>query len=371
MSEELFLKKVGPVWDELQKLLERSRRSGPRSLTAEELSRLDKLYRRSTVHLAQLRSRTSNQALTERLNRLVTMAHSTIYLAPRVRPLQRVGRFYLTGFPRAVARSGRYHLAAALLFACGGLVAFFTFPERPEAAYALLAPGELRLPGSSTAQLQRALRSGRTDSETSKLLFSSALFTHNTKVGIAAFTSGVVFGIPTVFLMILNGAMLGTFVSIHHQRGIVAEVWAWLLPHGVTEILAVWLCGGAGLMLGMAVIRPRYRTRREALYEAGREALQLVLGVVPMFLTAGFVEGFLRQSELDAEPRLMFAALTVLLWTLYFGTAASLEKRERTAGIDGRAVGPSAAPAFAEGESREAKPRLGVRNRPFRGDCFP
>lgn len=371
MSEELFLKKMRPVWDELQQLLERSRRSGPRGLTAEELSRLDKLYRQSTVHLAQLRSRTSNQALTEKLNRLVTMAHSTIYVAPRVRPLQRVGRFYLTGFSRAVARSGRYHLAAALLFACGGSVAFFTFPQRPEAAYALLEPGELRLPGSSSEQLRQALRSGRTDSEATKLLFSSFLFTHNTKIGFAAFTSGVLFGVPTVFLMILNGATLGTFVSIHHQRGIVAEVWAWLLPHGVTEILAVWLCGGAGLMLGMAVIRPRYRTRRQALYEAGREAVQLVLGVVPMFLMAGFVEGFLRQSELYTESRLMFAALTVLLWTLYFGTGASLEKRERRKGIDGRAVGPSAAPAFAEGTIRGTQPPVEVRNRPFRGDSSP
>ncbi len=328
MSEQLLLNKMRPVWDELQKLLERGRRFGPRGLTAQELSQLDRLYRQSAVHLAQLRSRTTNQALIENLNRLVTRAHSFIYVAPRQRILRRIARFYLLGFSRAVARTGRYHLAAALLFCCGGLVAFFSFPDRPEAAYALLPEGETRLPGASAEQLQRVLRSGRGDSDASKLLFSSFLFTHNTRVGIAAFASGVVLGIPTVFLITLNGAMLGTFVSIHHQRGIVAEVWAWLLPHGVTEILAVLLCGGAGLMLGMAVIRPRYRTRRQALKDAGREALYLVLGVVPMFLTAGFIEGFLRQSELDTASRLAFAAATALLWVIYFGTGFWLERRE-------------------------------------------
>ena len=329
MSEQLLLNKMRPVWDELQRLLERGRRSGPKGLTAEELSRLDKLYRQSAVHLAQLRSRTSNQALTENLNRLVTQAHSYIYLAPRQRVLQRMASFYLVGFCRAVARTGRYHLVAALFFLCGGLLAYYGFLDRPEAAYALLPQGEMRLPGSSAEQLERVLRSGRSDSDATKLLFSSFLFTHNTRVGLAAFASGVVLGIPTVFLITLNGAMLGTFVSIHHQRGIVAEMWAWLLPHGVTEILAVLLCGGAGLMLGMAVIRPRYRTRRRALKDAGREALYLVLGVVPMFLMAGFIEGFVRQSELDTASRLAFAAATALLWVVYFGTGAWLERRSR------------------------------------------
>ena len=96
-----------------------------------------------------------------------------------------------------------------------------------------------RPPPSGRARLARLLRPPRT--------------LRPTRAGwiFFAFTLGVLGGVPTVFLLITNGAMLGAFSAMHHDVGVYAEWWAWILPHGITEIGAIFLCGGAGLMLGM------------------------------------------------------------------------------------------------------------------------
>jgi uncharacterized membrane protein SpoIIM required for sporulation len=316
MSEELILKHMQPVWQELARLLEKGRKGGPKKLNAEELSRLDRLYRQTTVHLAQIRSRTRNEILIRDLNRLVANAHSFVYIAPRRRPFSFILGFYLKGFPRVIVQTRYFHLLSFLLFMSGWLMGHLSFGEHPKAAYALIAPGDTRL------------RHGRDQGDGEKLIFATFLFTNNTKVGFMAFASGVLAAVPTVFIMLLNGAMLGTFSSIYYQKGISTEMWAWLLPHGITEILAVIFCGGAGLMLGLSVIQPGFRTRRQSLREAGKPALYVALGVVPMFLIAGMIESYVRQSHWDTPTRLTFAGGTSVILLIYFLNGYLLERKE-------------------------------------------
>jgi uncharacterized membrane protein SpoIIM required for sporulation len=328
MKNATYFEKAQPVWDELSALLDKAKRVGARGLTAEELARLDRLYRLSTIHLAQVRLRTTNQALVDRLNRLVARAHSFIYVAPRQNPVARAVNFYAAGFARTVARTWRYHLAAFLLFAAGTLAAYWGTLNNELTAYALLGD-DVRLPGASAEQLQNVLRSNREWGATEKFQFASFLLTHNTKVGFTAFALGVFCGVPTVFLMLMNGGMLGAFAAVHHTKGVETEMWAWILVHGVTELTAIMLCGGAGLMLGMAVLRPRYATRAQSLLQAGREAFRIVLGVVPMFVLAGIIESYVRQSHLSVDGRLIFAGATAVFWAAYFRMGAYLEVRER------------------------------------------
>lgn len=326
MSEPLYLDRVAQHAAELDALLNKARGRGPSGLTSEELARLDELYRLATIHLAQVRARTQNEALIQSLNRLVARAHSFIYISPKDNPLKRILRFYTIGFARVIARTGVFHLAAALLFVFGAFIAYHATSAHLSAAYAIMGPQEIRLPGVSREQLEWVLRSGRDQSTGEKLQFASLLLTHNTKVGFTAFVLGILAGIPTVFLLLTNGAMIGAFAHIHHEKGIVAEMWAWLLPHGVTEIGAIFLCGGAGLMLGMALIRPGHRSRTQSLVIAAREAVRIVMGVVPMFIAAGFIESFLRQSHMSTQGRIIFAAASALFWAVYITIGALAER---------------------------------------------
>ena len=113
-------------------------------------------------------------------------------------------------------------------------------------------------------QLLEVLRSGRTSGNGVKSFMASFLFTHNLHVGLISMGLGVLAAVPTVLLLLYNGMMLGAFVALHVQAGIELEMWAWILPHGITELSAITLCGGVGLMLGRAVVSPGLKTRAEA-----------------------------------------------------------------------------------------------------------
>ncbi|MEM6471009.1 MAG: stage II sporulation protein M [Planctomycetota bacterium] len=314
MSE--FIARNKKDWEELQRLLERSRRSTKR-LTSEEIHRLDVLYRRTSVHLAQVTTRTRDRQMINFLNDLTAAAHSVIYLPPRKSMWRGVGTFIVEGFARSMARTWRYHCVSALLLSLGGLLAYFAASRDLLAAYALLPAGDVRTPGSTQEQLMAVLRSGRDQQGGEKFLFASFLFSHNLKVGLLAMGVGVLAGIPTVLLMVYNGMILGAFASLHHNAGIYSEFWAWILPHGVTEIGAIVLCGGVGLMLGDAVVRPGLLTRSEKLRLAGIEAAQVCIGITAMLCFAAVIESYLRQSHLDDVARLAFAAATAVFWAGY------------------------------------------------------
>jgi uncharacterized membrane protein SpoIIM required for sporulation len=199
----------------------------------------------------------------------------------------------------------------------------------PLASYALMMSRDPRLPGATKEQLLEVLRSGREQGGGDKFEFASELFTHNLKVGMLAMALGLLDAVPTVFLMIYNGMVMGAFVSIHHRAGIHAELWAWLLPHGITELLAVILFGGVGLQFGRAVVSPGTLTRGESLRRTGIDAAQTCLGAGAMLVLAAIIESYLRQSHLSTGARLAFAAGSALFWMMFVVHGFARERAAR------------------------------------------
>lgn len=313
-------------WEELEQLVQRAHR-WTKSLSSAERERLDELYRRTTVHLARVSSRTTDRVLLEYLNRLTAAAHSVIYLPPRASMFERLGRFFAEGFPSSIGQHWRPHLLSALLVICGALVGYFSATADPLLAHALWPSYDPRQPGSTPEQLLTYLHGGRGGPGGQKFLFASFLFQHNLKVSILAMATGVLAAVPTVFLMLFNGMLLGVFAAIHYQAGIRAELWAWLLPHGITELGAIILCGGIGLMLGNAVVRPGESTRTASLLRVGREAAPMGAGAAMMLVLAAIIESYIRQSYWSTSTRLLFAAGTGIFWMLYVAWGVLLEHR--------------------------------------------
>lgn len=314
-------------WDELARLIERGRKS-VRRLSADDRERLDELYRRTTIHLARVTTQTRDQHLIQYLNRLTAGAHALIYLPPRQSLWVGALTFITEGFGRAIMRHWRMHLISAILMIAGVFIGFFAASSTPLVAHALWPIEDVRQPGSTPEQLLSVLRSGRDQGGGEKFFFASFLFQHNFKVGLMAIAMGILAAVPSVFLMIFNGMLMGVFVAIHYQAGIRGEMWAWLLPHGVTELGAIVLCGGVGFMLGQAVVTPGRRSRKHQLVEAGREAARVAMGVGAMLVAAAFIESYVRQSYWSTETRLIFAAGTAVFWVAYFTYAGIRERQE-------------------------------------------
>lgn len=322
-----FVARNKPEWDELEALVTKARKS-LRRMSPEELARLDVLYRRTTQHLSQVATRTNDDRLIHYLNGLTAAAHSLIYLPPRTSIWAGCSNFVTEGFARLIARRWKYHATSAALMLAGGLLGYFLSLYDALAAYALMMPCgcDPRTPGATKEQLLEVLRSGRNTDDGGKFLFASFLFSHNLKVGITAMGLGVLAAVPTMILMIYNGMLLGAFAAMHHRAGIDAELWAWILPHGIPEMGAIVLFGGTGLLLGHSVVSPGKLTRAESLKRAGIDAAQTVVGAGAMLFLAAILESYLRQSHLSTAARLFVAAVSAVAWTCFFLHGYILER---------------------------------------------
>src|SRR5689334_7603372 len=130
-----FIRRNKPVWTELEQLVARARKHVGKMQPA-DLARLDALYRRTTIHLAQVTTRTQDARLAKYLNDLTAAAHSIIYLPPRKSALAGALQFMIEGFSRAVARTWRYHAASAAILFAGAFLAYYAASHDTQAAYA-------------------------------------------------------------------------------------------------------------------------------------------------------------------------------------------------------------------------------------------
>ncbi|MCB9727011.1 MAG: stage II sporulation protein M [Deltaproteobacteria bacterium] len=304
-------------WRELEALVVRVERGGVHTLSTSELARLPQLYRGAVSALSVARAISLDQGLVRYLDALCARAYLVVY-APRRPALQALGDFFSHRFPALVWNLRRpLLLAIALLFAgaVAGTVLTLDDPARfdtfVDAAYA-----QERGPDATRDELRAVLY----DSEEATSLgsFASYLFTHNAKIGLTAFVVGLAACIPALLLMFINGLTLGAFLAIHLQRGLALDLLAWLSPHGVTELLAVCLCGAAGVQIGAAVLFPGRHRRLDGLARAGRDAATVAAGAMALFFIAALLEGFFRQLVQAMPVRFAVAALTAAGWSAYF-----------------------------------------------------
>jgi uncharacterized membrane protein SpoIIM required for sporulation len=342
-----FRKEREATWRALEDLIAAADKRGLRTLTAEQLARLPHLYRATLSSLSVARSISLDRALTAYLENLVGRAYFVVY-GTRQHLRRQISEFVHWKLPSTI-RKARWHiLLAAVVMLAAAIAAFQLTSADLDYYYAFagdMAQG--RTPASSTTELRATLY--HTESGSGILAtFAASLFSNNARIGILAFATGFVAGLPTLLLLFYNGLVLGAFAALFHSRGLGVDLWAWLLPHGVTELTAVVLCGGAGFQLAHGLVFPGAQTRLDSLRDHGRSAAVVVIGAVCMLFLAGMIEGVFRQTVTSVPIRFTVAGATAAWWIYYFGfvgrgrdrgepdthEAASLRRRRRRAGRD-------------------------------------
>jgi uncharacterized membrane protein SpoIIM required for sporulation len=116
--------------------------------------------------------------------------------------------------------------------------------------------------------------------------------THNLSVCFLAFSTGIVLGLGPIYLMFINGLLLGVVGAACQQHGMSIDLWSFVAPHGAVELPSIILAGAAGLRLGRGVVFPGIYRWRDSVTMAGVEASRMVAGIIPLLVIAGTLEGF-------------------------------------------------------------------------------
>lgn len=301
----------------LDDLLGKIESGGLRRLNSEDVLAFGSLYRRAVSALSTARSQDVDDAKIDYLNSLVSRAYGHIYVAePKGWPS--VGAFFKSDFPRTFRKALHFVVIAFVISMLAAVFAYGVVNRDEGMADVVMGPGASEMI-EEVASRHEGHKNWMPSEE--RPVMSSFIITNNVKVAMIAFATGIAAGVGTFLILFYNGLMLGVISAAVAARGphVAWGFWSFVAPHGVIELTAIFIAGGAGLMLGWAVLNPGQYTRSTAVKLAGREAFKLLLGVASMLLVAGIVEGFLSPSMLPNEVKLSCAAvLGAALFTYLF-----------------------------------------------------
>jgi uncharacterized membrane protein SpoIIM required for sporulation len=294
MNIQRWIARREPNWKRLDSLLHRVERKGLKSLQASEIQELASLYRSVSADLARAKTNQVGYILSQDLQRLTSRAYNQIYQGSRRQEWQSAWQFYQYGFPEIVQKTWIYTAIATAIFLLTAVVAWW---------YAWADPDfiALTVPDSIIDQVQNKGELWMGSIVGVEPLASSNIMTNNISVSFAAVGGGITAGLYTVYIMALNGLHIGSVATLVSQYNLAYPFWAFVLPHGALELPAIFLAGGAGLLIGKGVLFPGEYKRIDALKFYGEQAAQLLFGIVPMLVIAGIIEGFFSPNPFIPE----------------------------------------------------------------------
>lgn len=308
MISTRWLEKRRPHWLRLEQLLALSGRGSIASLKSTELQELALLYRQSASDLATVREDPASKQLAVYLNQLLGRAHNLIYMGRR-QNRRGIWTFYRNIYPVIFRQTFADTFAAFVLFLAAAFAGFLMGMADPSFTRHFLGPQMI-----DTIERHEMWTHSIV---TIKPLASSAILTNNISVALSTFALGITGGIGTVWMMLLNGLMMGVVAVACWREGMSLPLWSFVAAHGVLELPAIFIAGGAGIGIAKGLLFPGSLPRRESLVRAGRRSVQLVLGTIPMLLVAGVVEGFVSPTDLPYALKFLLAGALATILVLY------------------------------------------------------
>ena len=303
MPLDRFINERKSAWQRLEGLLHLLDRMTLRRLHREEVRELGRIYRRTASDLAIARAESRDPRLINYLNSLVIRAHGRIYRSD-AQGGRRIRDFFARDFPLAFRRTWRYTATAFGVFLLFSLIAFFGTRHDPDfSEFAGISPFFRELVINNRTHWWEDLNEANQ-------IGSSQIFTNNIKVTFYAFALGAMFGIGTLYVLAFNGAMFGAILALTYRAGFGNDLLAFVVGHGVIELSCIFIAGGAGLLIGTALLMPGNLSRADAFKSRGMEAVRLIVGCVPLLVVAGIIEGFISPAPIPPAIKFTVAGVT-------------------------------------------------------------
>ena len=147
-----------------------------------------------------------------------------------------------------------------------------------------------------------------------------AITFNNIGVAFKAFIYGLLIVLGTVYIIMFNGIMLGSFQYYFYQKGLLLDSVLTIWIHGTLEIFAISVAGAAGILLGVSFLLPKTYTRLQSFMHGGQTGVKIMVGIVPVFIIAGFLEGFITRytnAPYIIRAAIILASLVFIVWYFF------------------------------------------------------
>lgn len=319
MREALFLKQNKERW----KIYEQENTEDPDEL-AERFVQL-------TDDLAYARTFYPNSKTVQYLNGLAGKFHLAIYKNKKERQ-NRIVQFWKFELPMVMAKYQRQLFYAFLFFTTFILIGIVSAKYDEDFVRLILGDGYVNM---TNENIENGDPFGVYKQQDPIIMFV-AIAINNIYVSFLVFVEGLLMGVGTVYGLFYNGVMLGSFEYYFFSKGLGWQSILVVFIHGTLEISAIVIAGAAGLVLGKSILFPKTLTRSQSIMQGAKDGVKIIIGLLPVFLTAAFFEGFItRQTEMPlwASIFILTASLMFIVWyfvayPLYLQRKSGVLKKE-------------------------------------------
>lgn len=250
--------------------------------------------------------------VTQYLNGLASRIYLGIYRNKK-EPVSRIARFWRTEWPLLMRKYHREVLYSFVIFVLFAVMAAFSAAHDESFVRGVLGDQYVDMTQDNIARGDPFGVYKQSD----RLSMFTWIAVHNIKVSLIVFVAGVVVSLGTVWQLFENGVMIGAFQYYFFSKGLgwksVLVIWI----HGTLEISSIIVAGAAGLVLGNSILFPGTHKRLYSLKRGGKDGLQLLIGLIPIFIVAAFLEGFVtRYSTMPVwlSVSILSGSLCFVVW---------------------------------------------------------
>jgi uncharacterized membrane protein SpoIIM required for sporulation len=305
MRESKFIHRNGEKWQQFE---------GDMRFKNMPPDELEKAFLELNDDLAYSRTYFPNRSVRVFLNNLLTPVYDRIY---RSRPLSRkvIREFFTQTAPRIHWSARKYMLISLITVLLGFMVGFFGTRQDKQFAITVLGSGYVNMTEDNIAKGDPL---GVYKDESAGEMFLK-IATNNLRVGFYFFVFGALFCVGTLYLLLLNGIVLGVFTYLFTSRGLTGEYILTVYQHGTLEILSMVIEGAAGIMLGAGILFPGTLPRMQSIQNAARKSITMFLVCLPIIIIAAFIESYLtRFTEIGTLQRTLIILLSLGFMLYYF-----------------------------------------------------
>ncbi|MEM6842610.1 MAG: stage II sporulation protein M [Bacteroidota bacterium] len=306
MREAAFVKQRLEKWEAFDAMLSQKNAVDPDQLSAHFVEVTDDLAYANTYY--------PNSNTTRYLNNLASRVHQKIYQNKR-EDRNRLIAFWREELPLLFYQARKPLLYSFIIFSLSILVGATSAAHDETFVRLILGDAYVNMTLDNIAQgdPMRVYK----DSKQADMFF--AITFNNIRVSFFAFAAGVLLSIGSGFILLQNGIMLGAFQYFFHEQGLLLESALTIWIHGTIEIASIIIAGGAGLVMGNSILFPGTYPRMLSFQRGARRGAKMVIGLVPLFIVAGFLESFVtRLTGLPTVVKLAIIGSSAFLVVYYF-----------------------------------------------------
>ena len=292
MKEVTFIRRNIEKWKETEKVVEQAATLSP--------DQLADAYTELTADLAFAQTHFPTSRITIYLNNLASALHNEIYRSKREK-WTRIITFWTQEVPQTMYDARRELLTSFIIFAVCMLIGAVSAANDSEFVRLILGNRYVDMTLDNIARGEpMAVYNGSPEAP-----MFLGITINNVRVFFLCFASGILTSFGTGFILLQNGIMVGAFQTFFYEHGLLKEAALAIWLHGTLEIWSIIVAGAAGLALGNGWLFPGTYSRLESFRRGAKRGLKIVIGTVPVFIMAGFIEGFItRHTELPDMLRL-------------------------------------------------------------------